>query len=132
MSGEQVRSIYRQGPVLLIGATAAASVITFFGYQENPDNKHFLWFGAVLVTMSLRLALFGFYRKHNNHKRGRGLSADGFAPSGFSAARWGWGFALASVVSGLVWASWPVIFHHLAATDYLLMVSALIAGMIAV
>jgi len=130
--GEQVRSIYRQGPVLLVGATAAASVITFFGYQENPDNKHFLWFGAVLITMALRLILFAFYRKHSNYSDAHELSAEGIRSGVFSAVHWGWCFAMASIVSGLVWASWPLIFHDIAATDYLLMVSALIAGMIAV
>ena len=70
--GEQVGLIYRQGPVLLIGATAAAIVISFFGYQENPDNKHLLWFAAVLISMVLRLVLLAFYQKYHNHGRHRG------------------------------------------------------------
>ena len=129
---EQVRSIYRQGPVLLVGAAAAAGVISFFGYQESPDSKHIIWFSAVKLTMALRLALFAFYRRYQNNGHKQESDRQGLQVTGLRAAYWGWFFAIASVVSGLVWGSWPLIFHQIADTDYLLMVSALLAGMIAV
>jgi len=109
-----------------------SEIVAEFGYQDNPDSRHFIWFAAVLITMALRLALLAFYRKYHSHESSDGLNREDPGAGGFTAVHWGWCFALASVVSGLVWASWPVIFHHITDTDYLLMVSALLAGMIAV
>lgn len=119
---EQVRLIYKQGPTLSLGAAAAAGCITYFSTRESSDWQHGVWLGVVIASAVIRLLLFWQY------KRG----TEGWENSTADYPVWGWRFAVGSVLAGLVWACWPVLFHADCSTEYLLMISALVAGMVAV
>lgn len=119
---EQVRLIYKQGPTLSLGAAAAAACITFLATKSDASVMHALWLLVVAISALLRLLLFRFFSREN------GVSSDPDA----DCRQWGRKFAMGSMLAGIVWAAWPVLFYANCSTEYLLMISALFAGMVAV
>jgi len=114
---EQVRLIYRQGPLFWVGAAVTACVIALIGYNNSGGHQHLGWLAVVMFGAAIRLRLLLLYKTHD--------------PS-IALSDWGRRFTLSSTLSGLLWGSWPFWFYSTANTDFLLMITALIATMIAV
>lgn len=126
---EQVRLIYKQGPTLSLGAALAAGCITFLASQSGATEVHILWLSVVLFSALIRFLLFNAYASRMNVSTSRPDNKSGDI---VDVSFWGVGFAAGSALSGLVWAVWPVLFYADCSTEYLLMISALFAGMVAV
>jgi len=114
---EQVRLIYRQGPLLWVGAAATACVIALIGYSSDGGHQHLWWLAVVMFGAAIRLWLLLQYKR---------------CDPAVGSIDWGRRFTLSSTLSGLLWGSWPFWFYSTANTDFLMMITALIAAMIAV
>ena len=117
IKAEQVRLIYKQGPLFSVGAAAAASVIALIGYSNDSNHQYLWWLAVVMVGAAIRLWLLFMYKRRD--------------PS-VTTIDWGRRFTLSATLAGVVWGSWPFWFFSSANTDFLIMISALIAGMVAV
>lgn len=123
ITAEHIRLIYRQGPVLSLGAVAGASIVSLMGATTGADSAlHFLWWFAVVVSACARLLLFRSYAK----------GSDSEAERVELSPVWGMRFAAVTLLAGLVWGSWPLWFYAVTSTEYLLVVSVMIAAMVAV
>lgn len=76
------------------------------------------WLAAIGISTSLRLCSIYFY-----------LNA---TPSVRELPRWGTFYLLGSSITGIVWGAWPLCFYTSFAPEYLLMITAIFAGMVAV
>ncbi len=119
---EQVRLIYKQGPTLSLGAAAAAACITFLASKSDLSILHTTWLLVVAISAFLRLHLFRIFTRDTRDSSNPGIDY----------RQWGRKFALGSLLAGFVWTAWPVLFYANFSTEYLLMISALFAGMVAV
>lgn len=115
---EQIRLIYNQGPILVTGATLCAVFITAFLWHHFPQSTLLFWLGAVGVTTTIRAAVIWLYFKADLKTRRK--------------LYWGTLFWLGTLTAGLVWGSWPLVFYAMYSTEYLLLISTLFAGMVAV
>ena len=115
---EQVRLIYNQGPVLVFGATLCAVLVTLFLWRHVAHLPLLIWLSAVCVSTVLRIWVIRSYRRASvavQHNR-----------------QWGRYFWLGTLSAGLIWGVWPFLFYHLYTTEYLLLISTIFAGMVAV
>lgn len=115
---EQIRLIYNQGPVLVAGATFCAVFITLFLWRHLPQSTLLVWLGAVGVTSLLRVWVIGIYLKADERTREQLV--------------WGPFFWLGTLTAGMIWGVWPLMFYQLYSTEYLLLISTIFAGMVAV
>ena len=115
---EQIRLIYNQGPVLVLGATACAIMVTLFLWRHVPQSTLLFWLGAVGVTAVLRIQIIRAYLR-----AGEAVRAN---------RHWGIFFWLGTLSAGCIWGAWPLMFYHLYSTEYLLLISTVFAGMVAV
>ncbi len=115
---EQIRLIYNQGPVLVAGATFCAVFITLFLWRHLPQSTLLIWLGAVGVTSLLRVWVIGVYLKADERTREQLV--------------WGPFFWLGTLTAGMIWGVWPLMFYQLYSTEYLLLISTIFAGMVAV
>lgn len=115
---EQIRLIYNQGPVLVLGATTCAVMLTLFLWRHVPQSTLPLWLAAVGVTAALRIQVIRAYLRAPESVRDR--------------AHWGGFFWLGTLSAGCIWGAWPLMFYHLYSTEYLLLISTVFAGMVAV
>ncbi len=115
---EQIRLIYKQGPVLAVGAGCAAIMATFFLWHAEPNVTLLFWLAAVFCTSLFRALIFRCYWQDVNRDRAN--------------SKWGCMFAWGSFFAGVVWGLWPVLFYAAYDPAYLLLISSIFAGMIAV
>ena len=115
---EQTRLIYNQGPVLVVGATLCAIFITTFLWRELPHSTLLFWLATICVSTLVRLWGIFAYFKADERTRER--------------ARWGPLFWLGTFTAGIIWGAWPIIFYPIYSTEYLLLISSIFAGMVAV
>ncbi|MFK7853785.1 MAG: hybrid sensor histidine kinase/response regulator [Granulosicoccus sp.] len=115
---EQIRLIYNQGPVLVAGATLCAVMITVFLWRHLPQSALLFWLAAVGISTTLRIWVIAVYLKADVKTRERSI--------------WGPFFWLGTLTAGLIWGAWPLMFYHLYSTEYLLLISTVFAGMVAV
>ena len=115
---EQIRLIYNQGPVLVLGATACAALITLFLWSHVPQSTLLVWLGAVGLSALLRIQVIRAYLRAGERARRR--------------RHWGYFFWLGTLSAGCIWGAWPLMFYHLYNTEYLLLISTVFAGMVAV
>ena len=115
---EQIRLIYNQGPVLVAGATFCAVVITLFLWRLLPQSTLLFWLGAVGISTLLRVWVIGVYLKADEKTRRQSV--------------WGPFFWLGTLTAGMIWGVWPLMFYQLYTTEYLLLISTIFAGMVAV
>ncbi len=115
---EQIRLIYNQGPVLVAGAALCAIVITVFLWRQLPQNILLVWITCIGVSTVLRIWLILMYKS---------------APESSQQSRyWGPAFWVGTFIAGLTWGAWPLIFHQPYSIEYLLLISTIFAGMVAV
>lgn len=115
---EQIRLIYNQGPVLVAGATLCAVFMTTFLWRELPHSTLVFWLAAICVSTVLRLwGIFAYFKSD---------------PANRERHRWGPYFWIGTFTSGLIWGAWPIVFYPVYSTEYLLLISTIFAGMVAV
>lgn len=115
---EQIRLIYNQGPVLVAGATLCALFVTVFLWRELPHSTLLFWLAAIIVSTTFRLWGIFAYIRSSQATRDRSI--------------WGPLFWVGTFTAGLIWGAWPLIFYPLYSTEYLLLISTIFAGMVAV
>lgn len=115
---EQIRLIYNQGPVLVAGATLCAFFITAFLWRELPHSTLISWLAAISFSTLFRLWGIFAYFKATQAARDRVI--------------WGPLFWLGTFTAGVIWGAWPLIFYPFYSTEYLLLISTIFAGMVAV
>ncbi|MFT6301311.1 MAG: signal transduction histidine kinase/CheY-like chemotaxis protein [Granulosicoccus sp.] len=115
---EQIRLIYNQGPVLVAGATLCAFFVTTFLWRELPHSTLVFWLAAISLSTFLRLWGLFVYIKASQPTRERII--------------WGPLFWFGTFIAGVIWGAWPLIFYSLYSTEYLLLISTIFAGMVAV
>ncbi len=114
---EQIRLIYGQGTGLAAASTLCAVCITLFLWRHFQHPQLILWLAAVGLSTALRL--IGIYLYLNAQPQVRELP------------RWGTLYWLGSLVTGSIWGVWPLFFYNLYTPEYLLMMSTVFAGMVA-
>jgi len=119
---EQVKLIYQQGPTLSLGAAAAAVLMTYYSTRTNPGGLPVAWLLVVMASVFFRLWMFFRF------SRARGTDET----NEMDYRQWGWRFAFGSTLAGIVWSSWPFLFYADHSAEYLLMITAVVAGMVAV
>ena len=115
---EQIRLIYNQGPILVAGATLCAVIITVFLWRHLPQSTLLFWLAAVGVSTILRIWVIAVYLKADDKTR--------------ESPIWGPFFWLGTLTAGMIWGAWPLMFYQLYSTEYLLLISTIFAGMVAV
>ncbi len=115
---EQIRLIYNQGPVLVAGATLCAFIITAFLWRQLPQSTLLIWLAAIGVSTVLRVWMIYIYQTAKETTRELSI--------------WGPLFWLGTLTAGLIWGAWPLVFYQLYSTEYLLLISTIFAGMVAV
>lgn len=115
---EQIRLIYNQGPVLVAGATLCAVIITLFLWRHLPQSTLLFWLAAVGISTLLRVWVISVFLKADQKTREQPI--------------WGPFFWLGTLTAGMIWGAWPLIFYQLYSTEYLLLISTIFAGMVAV
>lgn len=115
---EQIRLIYNQGPILVAGATLCAVIITLFLWRQLPHSTLLFWLVAIGISTLLRMWVVSVYLKADRKIREQPI--------------WGPFFWLGSLTSGMIWGAWPLMFYHLYSTEFLLLISTMFAGMVAV
>ena len=115
---EQIRLIYNQGPVLVAGATFTAVFITLFLWRHLPQSTLLFWLAAVGISTLLRIWVINAYLKADVKTREQSI--------------WGPFFWLGTLTAGMIWGVWPLMFYQLYSTEYLLLISTIFAGMVAV
>lgn len=115
---EQIRLIYNQGPVLVAGATLCAMIITLFLWRQLPQSMLLFWLAAVGISTLLRIWVISVYLKADRQTREQHI--------------WGPFFWLGTLTAGMIWGAWPLMFYQLYSTEYLLLISTIFAGMVAV
>lgn len=114
----QIRLIYDQGPVLVLGATLCAVMVTVFLWQHLPQSSLLFWLGAVALTTLLRIWVIRVYMRVDEHEQQR--------------RHWGPFFWSGTLSAGMIWGAWPLMFYSLYNTEHLLLISTVFAGMVAV
>lgn len=115
---EQIRLIYHQGTTRVASATVCAAIITLFLWFNVPSYSLVFWLLAVAVSACARIAFIYGYLRADKHAR--------------SHRFWGTALWLGSLIAGLIWGSWPLMFYWLYSAEHLMLVSAIFAGMVAV
>ena len=115
---EQIRLIYNQGTFLVAGATTCAVVLTLFLWTHAPQTSLFYWLAAVGVSTGVRLWCIYAYLQSDQGTREKPF--------------WGRLYWVGTLISGLVWGAWPLMFYSNFSAEYLFLVSTLFAGMVAV
>ncbi len=115
---EQIRLIYNQGPVLVAGATLCAVIMTLFLWRHLPQSTLLFWLAAVGISTLLRVWVISVFLKADQKTRLQPI--------------WGPFFWLGTLTAGMIWGAWPLIFYQLYSTEYLLLISTIFAGMVAV
>ena len=110
--------LYRQGPVLVIGATAAALTLSLFLSRVVSTGALVLWLVLIVASACFRFIIFAVYRRYGSRTPATGP--------------WGSLFWLGSLTAGFVWGSLPVVLHHQLPAEYLLLLATVFAGMVAV
>lgn len=115
---EQIRLIYNQGPVLVAGATLCAFFITTFLWRELPQFSLIVWLAVISVSTLFRLwGIFAYFKADRQTRE---------------SGSWGPLFWIGTFTAGAIWGAWPLFFYPMYSTEYLLLVSTIYAGMIAV
>lgn len=115
---EQIRLIYNQGPVLVAGASLCAAMTTLFLWRHLPHSTLIFWLFAVGMSSVMRLWVIYSYLRADEEVRRRPV--------------WGPLFWLGTLTAGMIWGVWPLMFYQIYSTEYLLLISTIFAGMVAV
>jgi signal transduction histidine kinase/DNA-binding NarL/FixJ family response regulator len=115
---EQIRLIYNQGPVLVLGAMFCAILLTAFLWTHLPQSMLLVWLAAVCFSAALRLLVIRSYQNASNESKNH--------------SHWGPFFWVGTLSAGMIWGAWPLMFYEIYNTEFLLLISTIFAGMVAV
>ncbi len=115
---EQVRLIYNQGTILVLGALVAGFIVSAVLWNDLPHVALGTWVAALCVTAVLRLRVIRAYFQSNDTER--------------QAAFWGPFIWIGTLAAGCIWGVWPMLFYDYVNSDHLLFISSVYAGMVAV
>ncbi|MEE9332879.1 MAG: hybrid sensor histidine kinase/response regulator [Granulosicoccaceae bacterium] len=107
-----------QGTGLILGATVCAALITIFLWTLASKIGLLWWMGAIAVIGAVRLVSIRRYFKASDETRNRRY--------------WGPVFWVGTLLAGIVWGMWPLMFYDFYSRETLLLISTLFAGMVAV
>lgn len=123
---EQIRLIYRQGPVMVLGATLAATVVAAFLWQSAEVQGLLIWISLIVVSALFRIAVFYSFARYSS------LAGNSDSPAAENLVLWGRLFWLGSLLSGTVWGALPLLLADDLSSEHLLVISTIFAGMVAV
>ncbi len=115
---EQIRLIYNQAIILISGSTLCAVVVALFLWRHMPSQLLVYWLGTLGFVTVLRLWCVYAYFKADPQIRQKSV--------------WGTLFWIGMMTAGVIWGAWPLIFYTLYSPEYLLLISTVFAGMVAV
>jgi len=115
---EQLRLIYGQGPVLVFGSLLCAVIVTLFLWRSLPESALLFWMGALFVSTLLRLWLIRTFNRADEAAR--------------NEPHWGPLFWIGTLCAGVIWGAWPLIFYGRYDVQFLMLISTIFAGMVAV
>ena len=114
---EKIRLMYNQAISLVAGGTLCALAITIFLWTDLPHQTLIYWLGAVGASAVLRLWGVYAYLKADQQSRREPM--------------WGTVFWMGELVAGIAWSTWPLLFYSVYSVEYLLIMSAVFAGIVA-
>ncbi len=115
---EQIRLIYIQGSGLILGATFCAAMITLFLWSLAPKTGLLWWMAAIALIAVFRLIGVNRYFATSEQRR--------------HDIYWGPMFWFGTLLAGVVWGVWPLMFYDFYSREALLLISTIFAGMVAV
>lgn len=116
--GEQIRLIYSQGPVLVFGSTMCAMMVTAFLWRTLPQSALLFWLGALSIVTALRFLTIRAFQRADENARQR--------------EHWGPLFWFGTLAAGVIWGAWPLMFYSIYDAEFLMLISTIFAGMVAV
>jgi len=115
---EKVRFMHNQSAFMIVGSTVCAIVVTFYLWQELPQELLAYWLLAHAVTAVIRLWIVYAYLRADDILRKKRI--------------WGNLCWFGSMLTGIVWAVWPWVFCVYASPETELVMLVIFAGMVAV
>lgn len=115
---EQVRMIYQQGAVMVSAAFLFALVMAFFLWGHLPGDQILLWLGFIVTSTGIRSVVFWFYFHFGKTEPAKGP--------------WALLYCITSAIAGVAWGVLPVMFYDSLPPEYLLLISTMFAGMVAI
>ena len=107
-----------QGTGLIVGATVCAALITVFLWSITPKIGLLWWIATIAIIGAVRLVTIRRYFVVSEEDRNKRY--------------WGPVFWVGTLLAGIVWGMWPLIFYDFYSKETLLLISTLFAGMVAV
>ncbi len=115
---EQVRLVYNQGTVLVLGALMCGLIVSVLLWQELPMTTLVLWIGVLTLIAVARLLVIRAYFQSSDDER--------------QATFWGPMMWVGTLAAGSIWGVWPMLFYEFVGHEFLLLMSTIVAGMVAV
>ena len=103
---------------MIVGATVCAAVITIFLWTIAPKPGLLWWMGTIVVIGAIRLVTVRRYFETSEENRNKQY--------------WGPVFWVGTLMAGIIWGMWPLMFYDFYSKETLLLISTLFAGMVAV
>jgi len=118
IKNEQVKLIYKQLPIMLIGSFVAAAALVAVSWGQVEQSRLIIWSCLIVGLALLRAVLCRFYWSKSHSPAVR-------------QPRWDRLFLLGSVLTGILWGGAGVAFYLPGNTEYILFVIVLLAGLVA-
>lgn len=115
---EQVRLIYNQGTILVLGALVCGLIVSTVLWQDLPQVPLLIWVASLGFIAVLRLMVIRAYFQSNDQER--------------QSAFWGPFIWIGTLAAGCLWGAWPMLFYDYVNDNHLLFISSVYAGMVAV
>ena len=118
IKNEQLRLIYRQGPVLALGATLIALVLARILWFQVDQRSLLAWLLLIIVSAATRMMAFHFYAQRDQRQD--------------EYTRWARVFSVGTFLAGCTWGCLPLLFYNELEPVYLLLLTTVFAGMVSV
>ncbi len=102
----------------MLGALVCAIIVCVVLWKDLPNATLGFWLGALILIAALRLLVIRAYFQSDDQER--------------QTVFWGPLLWIGTLASGCVWGIWPMLFYEYVEPDYLLFISTVFAGMVAV
>jgi len=93
-------------------------VVSLVMRHQLPTKTLLIWIGVLAVTAALRLLVIRAYFQSSDDERQAGF--------------WGPVMWIGTLAAGSIWGVWPMLFYEFVRPEYLLLMSTVVAGMVAV
>lgn len=102
----------------MLGALICGVIVSAVMWHELPSTTLSLWMGVLAVIAIMRLLVIRAYFQSSDEER--------------QATFWGPVMWVGTLAAGFIWGVWPILFYEFVGADYLLLMSTVVAGMVAV